>query len=391
MPSSSKHPPPKVYANCYRTAEGVEPLARYGNNVYHQAEVIYSMLFAALSDKAAPAKIFWRMPLLPWSRGMLDLLRKAPFASATQPPTYAEIVVGNTTRLPRLGCRPFGSRPPGQFFKTPAAARKVQRAVLQGCGIRERIAPREPRSVVYMPRRGEGLQSKTWRNFAEERALLDALESAVPSAARRIRVVGTPSGSSPVCKQIELWHSTDVLLTPNGAHFVNAPFLAFGSVLLEGVPWGMREYVGQAHITRWASGVHHLRLHSDRPPRSKELIPFRHVGSEEECAASEMCRRKYRDRALLYVDASAMLQLLKPALALVRSGCRDAKNWKNSFGRTCADYATPVPASQRGDKEKMSGGWCAAGKLKPEAKWAGGKSNGWPERNCCACGRQAQS
>ena len=33
MPSSSKHPPPKVYANCYRTAEGVEPLARYGNNV----------------------------------------------------------------------------------------------------------------------------------------------------------------------------------------------------------------------------------------------------------------------------------------------------------------------------------------------------------------------
>ena len=84
MPSSSKHPPPKVYANCYRTAEGVEPLARYGNNVYHQAEVIYSMLFAALSDKAAPAKIFWRMPLLPWSRGMLDLLRKPPFASATR-------------------------------------------------------------------------------------------------------------------------------------------------------------------------------------------------------------------------------------------------------------------------------------------------------------------
>ena len=48
-------------------------------------------------------------------------------------------------------------------------------------------------------------------------------------------------------------------------------------------------------------------------------------------------------------------------------------------------------AMQRGDKEKMSGGWCAAGKLKPEAKWAGGKSNGWPERNCCACGREAQT
>ena len=391
MPTTSRHPPSKVYANCYRTAEGVEPLARYGNNVYHQAEVIYSMLFAALSDKAGACENLLA--------NAIAAVEPRDARSAAQTAIRfcdaAANVCGNCgwqhDALPRLGCRPFGSRPPGQFFKTPAAARKVQRAVLQACGIRERIAPREPRSVVYMPRRGEGLQSKTWRNFADERALLDALESAVPSAARRIRVVGTPSGSSPVCKQIELWHSTDVLLTPNGAHFVNAPFLAFGSVLLEGVPWGMREYVGQAHITRWASGVHHLRLHSDRPPRSKELIPFRHVGSEEECAASEMCRRKYRDRALLYVDASAMLQLLKPALALVRSGCRDAKNWKNSFGRTCADYATPVPASQRGDKEKMSGGWCAAGKLKAEAKWAGGKSNGWPERNCCACGREAQT
>ena len=56
-------------SSCYRTAPAVEPLRRYTNNVYHQAEVVYAMLHAALVE-GAPDKVFWRMPLLPWSRGM---------------------------------------------------------------------------------------------------------------------------------------------------------------------------------------------------------------------------------------------------------------------------------------------------------------------------------
>ena len=52
--------------SCYRTAPSVEQLTRYANNVYHQAELVYGMLQAALID-GPPAKIFWRVPLLPWS------------------------------------------------------------------------------------------------------------------------------------------------------------------------------------------------------------------------------------------------------------------------------------------------------------------------------------
>ena len=133
-----------------------------------------------------------------------------------------------------------------------------------------------------MPRVGAKLQSKGWRNFEDAHQLQAALEGAVPEEARPVRVVGTPGDAMGVCAQVALWQSADVLLTPNGAHFVNAPFLAPGSVLIEGVPWSMRGYIGQTHATRWATGVHHLRLHSARPPASAELGRGRGAQGEKE-------------------------------------------------------------------------------------------------------------
>ena len=29
----------------------------------------------------------------------------------------------------------------------------------------------------------------------------------------------------PLCEQVSLWNSADLILTPNGAHFVNSPFM----------------------------------------------------------------------------------------------------------------------------------------------------------------------
>ena len=86
-----------------------------------------------------------------------------------------------------------------------------------------------------------------------------------------------------------------------------------------------------------------------------------------------------------------MLQLLVPTLALVAANCSDTPHWSNPFGKSCADYATPVPPSRQGRPEPhgfgLTGGWCEAGRLKEEARWAGGAAHGWPERHCCACGR----
>ena len=320
---------------------------------------------------------------------MLSMLSQRPFSRDRR--GAVAIVVGNTSKLPRSGCREFGSRPPGFWFPAPEAARKVQHAVLQACRLRTRTAPQQPRSVVFMPRVGAKLQSKGWRNFEDAHQLQAALEGAVPEEARPVHVVGTPGDAMGVCAQVALWQSADVLLTPNGAHFVNAPFLAPGSVLIEGVPWSMRGYIGQTHATRWATGVHHLRLHSARPPASAELGPFAHVANEEACAASELCRRRYRDRAMLHVDRAALLAVLRPTLDLLAAGCADTPHWRNPFGRTCADYATPVPPSKRGKPEAhgfgLTGGWCEAGHLKAGARWAGGGVHGWPERHCCACGK----
>jgi hypothetical protein len=84
------------------------------------------------------------------------------------------------------------------------------------------------------------------------------------------------------------------------------------------------------------------------------------------------------------VSSAQMLALLGPVLR--RLECEDVAGWTNPFGKTCADYATPLPAAPRGDSSREAGGWCEAGALKREAAWAGGVAFGWPEKSCCACG-----
>lgn len=204
-----------------------------------------------------------------------------------------------------------------------------------------------------------------------------------------------------------LWAGADVILTPNGAHFVNAPFMRAGGVLLEGVPWAMREYVGQLAITSF-SLLYHRRLHSARPPFSRALAPFNTVESEDKCAANEICRRRFRDHSLIWTSPSELVGVLSlvPALqaqlnlsavermsALASDSrpsagetCEDTPYWMNYYGRTCEDY------SREGDPTGVGiadgGGWCTNGSVKASATWATGQLFAFPEVHCCACGRK---
>ena len=79
----------------------------------------------------------------------------------------------------------------------------------------------------------------------------------------------------------------------------------------------MRGYVGQLEITRH-SRLNHLRLHSSRPPPSRELRPF--AGRDEteaSCTAKELCRRKYRDHADIHVGSAEVVGLWVVQVRLV--------------------------------------------------------------------------
>ena len=68
------------------------------------------------------------------------------------------------------------------------------------------------------------------------------------------------------------------------------------------------------------------------------------------------------------------MPLVIPLLALLGATCQDNPAWDNHSGKTCADYHTNR--------------WCTGGWLAPGSEWTGGPQFNWPERACCACGKQ---
>jgi len=53
-------------------------------------------------------------------------------------------------------------------------------------------------------------------------------------------------------------------------------------------------------------------------------------------------------------------------------GCVDAADWQNRHGASCAEYAQKH---------------CAGGAFRPGQEWTGGEFFDYPERACCACGK----
>ena len=100
------------------------------------------------------------------------------------------------------------------------------------------------------------------------------------------------------------------------AHLVACPFfMPPSAVLVEGVPWAMAAYEGQPTITIH-SDVHHVRVYSSRPP-ALQPAALRHGladSTEARCAADEVCKRRYRDHANIYVREESVVALLRAHL-----------------------------------------------------------------------------
>ena len=237
---------------CWRTCcqacfAARDPLPhRYHNNVYHQAELAYAMVEADIIEAGGLSElafrgdtfhgkvqtIYWRLPLLNWSRALLRTL-------------LPRVRLVTTDAPPPTSCRGFGAAPaPGAYWRFTSTANSLRQAAWRACGVgggsgkAVRRAEHPPRKALVMPRAGAGLQSFGWRNFAHQAELVGALRSELRGWGGAVRVAPTPGGEVPFCEQLRLWAGADLIVTPNGAHFVNAIFMREGATLIEGVPLG---------------------------------------------------------------------------------------------------------------------------------------------------------
>ena len=179
-----------------------------------------------------------------------------------------------------------------------------------------------------MPRAGAGLQSGSWRNFAAQPDLEATLRSALAPHGGAVRVVPTPGGATPLCEQVALWAEADQILTPNGAHFVNAIFMREGATLLEGVPWAMRNYTGQLAITRRTLHVHGMCTadawqthgmctacalhHEAHMHMHRHMHMHMHLGTRA-CATCDSTRSAHRRRAPSVIFAREARRRAQPS------------------------------------------------------------------------------
>ena len=123
--------------------------------------------------------IYWRLPLLNWSRAALRTLLPRVRLVTTDAPAPA-------------GCKVFGAAPaPGAYWKFSETAKALRQEAWRVCdvdgkgkgkgkSVSPRRAERPPREVLLMPRAGAGLQSFGWRNFAHQAELVSELRAQLP-------------------------------------------------------------------------------------------------------------------------------------------------------------------------------------------------------------------
>ena len=120
-------------ACCRACAVTREPMPqRYHNNVYHQAELAYSIIEAELTRPADAHSvplhsIYWRLPLMNWTAALLQLLLPSvrvvvgpALASASVPPDCAVIK---------------GSPSAGAYFRKAESAGVLRSAAHARCGL----------------------------------------------------------------------------------------------------------------------------------------------------------------------------------------------------------------------------------------------------------------
>ena len=124
---------------CWRTCcqacfAARDPLPhRYQNNVYHQAELAYAMVEADIIEAGGLSElafrgdtfhgkvqtIYWRLPLLNWSRALLRTL-------------LPRVRLVTTDAPPPTSCRGFGAAPaPGAYWRFTSTANSLRQVSLQ--------------------------------------------------------------------------------------------------------------------------------------------------------------------------------------------------------------------------------------------------------------------
>lgn len=120
-------------ACCRACAVTREPMPqRYHNNVYHQAELAYSIIEAELTrpasaDSVPLHSVYWRLPLMNWTAAMLQLMLPSvrvvvgsALGSASVPPDCAVIK---------------GSQSAGAYFRKAESAGVLRSAAHARCGL----------------------------------------------------------------------------------------------------------------------------------------------------------------------------------------------------------------------------------------------------------------
>jgi len=190
------------------------------------------MIEAAVAARAAPSRVHWPFNLTHWAREVIRTLW--PFTQ-----------LDTTPRASHRRCRSFqaigsggGSR---GWFQLPAAAPLIRSAVLRHCGIldaahggkhaRARVRARggraSRRAVVLLREEAQGAEP---RLFADLGGLLDHLRDALPGHVVDVRTTRSDAG---LCEQAAWVAGSSLVVSPHGAHLVNALWIDPNATLLE--------------------------------------------------------------------------------------------------------------------------------------------------------------
>lgn len=335
---------------------------RYERNIGHQAEIILPMLEEATVLRMAPTMLHWSFNLTHWSRELIRVVW--PFTRV------------DTSPAPRRNCRVF--RPIGSnggrrgWLRVAAAAPLVRSAVLRHCGMvedmtgvptsesgRKRSVDQgaESERLAFAPGRQNisevptGAASRAEQDASDERAV------AVNVHRQRIVVLlrgGAPGGeprhfahldhllqflraalpfhdlaveraqpAAQLCEQAAWVAGASLVISPHGAHLLNALWMDTGATLIEVMPWGMWEYPGYQSLFQ-RSGLTYHRVNSSRPPADAPQWVDPDTGKEQfnelECYRDSSlrrymkgsCRLFYRAESELVVPKGQMCDALRP-------------------------------------------------------------------------------
>ena len=302
------------------TAGPAPSAQRYLSNHGHQAEVLIPIIDESVVFNHAPSMIHWSWPRAHWTKEVLGAM--LPFTR----------VVTSATR-PSHVCRryyPIGSHGGARsWLRTRQTADLMRRAMAKHCGLRDWAGAddgtrrRQERVVVLL--RGDSQQvnvsnasspAPERRAFAHLPDVMRWLRAALPTASVQVE---TTRAHAPICTQARWVHGAAAVLSPHGAHLLNALWMPRGAALLEVMPWAMWDYEGYSALFK-AAELRHAKIRAARPPPTDAhwtTANGRQEHSQRRCAMTEGCRMFYRGQSRLHFGLHDVCRALRGRLPSV--------------------------------------------------------------------------